>query len=109
MLYDYKNNKEKYTLTLNSDINEDVVIPEIKLYVDIDLNGFKLTNVDDHTITNHSTTKGTKHPSIIDSKGGGIVDNVTHGKAAVYNDINSYIKLDGVTYTRSQEFRYDVY
>ena len=101
--YDYKNNKEKYTLTLNSDINEDVVIPEIKLYVDIDLNGFKLTNVDDHTITNHSTTKGTKHPSIIDSKGGGIVDNVTHGKAAVYNDINSYIKLDGGTYTRSQE------
>ncbi len=95
--YDYKTNKTEYVITLQKDIQEDVVIPANKK-IAIDLNGNKLTNVKSHTICNNST-----NIRVIDKKGGGVVDNITHGKAAVYNNIKSNIKLEGGTFTRSKE------
>ena len=95
--YSYSTNKTEYVITLQKDINEDVVIPA-KKKIAIDLNGFKITNVSSHTIYNNST-----NIRIIDQKGGGVVDNITHGKAAVYNNINANITLSGGTFTRSKE------
>ena len=95
--YSYSTNKTEYVITLQKDINEDVVIPA-KKKIAIDLNGFKITNVSSHTIYNNST-----NIRIIDQKGGGVVDNITHGKAAVYNNINANITLSGGTFTRSRE------
>ncbi len=83
--YDYSTNKESYEITLNQNLTESVEIPAQRLKLTIDLNGCKLTNSDHHTITNKSTYGIT----ITDSQGGGIVDNVSHGKAAIYNDINA--------------------
>ena len=97
--YDYSTNKESYEITLNQNLTESVEIPAQRLKLTIDLNGCKLTNSDHHTITNKSTYGIT----ITDSQGGGIVDNVSHGKAAIYNDINAKITLSGGTYTRSAE------
>ena len=74
-------------------------IPAKSLKLKIDLNGHDLTNSNSHTIVNRSTNSFT----ITDSKSGGIVDNVTHGKAAIYNDINANITLSGGTYMRSAE------
>lgn len=95
--YSYSTNKTEYVITLQKDINEDIVIPA-KKKIAIDLNGFKITNVKSHTIYNNST-----NIRIIDQKGGGVVDNITHGKAAVYNNINANITLSGGTFTRSKE------
>ena len=95
--YNYSTNKAEYVITLQKDISEDVVIPA-KKKIAIDLNGHKLTNVDSHTIYNNST-----NIRVIDQKGGGVVDNITHGKAAVYNNIKSNITLSGGTFTRSKE------
>ncbi len=33
----------------------------------------------------------------------GVVDNISHGRGAVYNNINAAITLQGGSYTRSQE------
>ena len=96
--YSYSTNKTEYVITLQKDINEDVVIPANKK-IAIDLNGHKLTNVKSHTIYNNSS----KNIRVIDQKGGGVVDNITHGKAAVYNNINANITLSGGTFTRSKE------
>ena len=95
--YDYSTNKEEYVIKLQKNIQEDIVIP-VKKKIAIDLNGHKITNVSSHTIYNNST-----NIRVIDTAGGGIVDNVTNGKAAVYNNIKSNIKLAGGTFTRSQE------
>lgn len=95
--YHYITNKTEYVITLQQDISEDVVIPA-KKKIAIDLNGHKLTNVKSHTIYNNST-----NIRVIDKKGGGVVDNITHGKAAVYNNIKSNITLSGGTFTRSKE------
>lgn len=95
--YTSENGKPKYTLKLLKDVKEDVVITSGK-YITIDLNGKKITNANRHTITNMST-----NAKIKDSKGEGIVDNITHGKSAIYNDINSTITLESGTFTRSAE------
>lgn len=95
--YNYSTNKTEYVITLQKDIQEDIVIPA-KKKIAIDLNGFKITNVSSHTIYNHST-----NIRIIDQKGGGVVDNITHGKAAVYNNIKASITLSGGSFTRSKE------
>ena len=95
--YSYSTNKTEYVITLQKDINEDVVIPA-KKKIAIDLNGFKITNVSSHTIYNNSTKI-----RIIDQKGDGVVDNITHGKAAVYNNIKANITLSGGSFTRSKE------
>lgn len=80
-------------IVLDDDYNEDVVIPE-GANVTIDLNGHSITNVSDHTILN----KGT-----LTIEGEGTIDNVSHGKAALFNDVNATAVLNGGNYTRSEE------
>ena len=80
------------TITLLCDVTESVVIPEGK-EVTIDLNGKTITNIDGkHTITNNGT---------LTISGEGTVDNVSHGKAALYN--NGVAVLNGGVYSRSLE------
>ena len=82
------------TITLIANANEDVVIESEK---DITINiadGVTLTNVNNHTIINRGKLTIT---------GSGTVDNVTNGRAAVYNDLNAEAILNGGTYKRSQE------
>ena len=81
------------TITLKGDANEDVTIPVGKSIV-LNLGGFTLTNKSDHTITNNGT---------LTIEGDGMVDNVTHAKAAVYNNVGGTVTLNGGTYTRSKE------
>lgn len=95
--YNYKTNKIEYVITVQKNLSEDIVIPANKK-IAIDLNGCTITNVNDHTIYNNSL-----NIRVIDGKGGGVVDNITHGKAAVYNNIKANIKLQGGSFTRSQE------
>jgi len=85
------------TITLDRDVTESIVIDDNKT-ITIDLNGKKLTNTaSQHTITVNLGASLT----IIDSVGGGVVDNVSHGKGAIFN--NGTVVLNGGTYTRSQE------
>lgn len=79
------------TIKLAADITGDVVIPE-DANITIDLNGKKITNSVGHTIMN----KGT-----LTIKGEGTVDNITHGKAALYN--KGTVTLNGGTFDRTQE------
>lgn len=87
---------KKGTLRMQRSITENVTIPkgsEIKL----DLNGFTLTNMSGHTITNNGTL------IIMDSLGDGKVDNITNQKAAVYNNEGGSVTLKSGTFTRSDE------
>ena len=82
------------TIALIANTNEDVVIESGK---DITINitdGVTLTNVNNHTIINRGT---------LTIAGSGTVDNVTNGRATVYNDLNATVILNGGTYKRSQE------
>ncbi len=63
----------------------------------LDLNGKTLTNVNGDTITIDLGSELT----IQDSVGTGIVDNITHAKATIYN--NGTVILNGGKYTRSLE------
>ncbi|WP_082203616.1 S-layer homology domain-containing protein [Clostridium phoceensis] len=80
---------------LLNDLKEDITIPEGKTLT-LDLNGQTLTNASSHTIVNHGTL------TILDSAGGGVVDVVTHGKAALYNK-GAIPEISGGTFTRSKE------
>lgn len=80
-------------ITLQGDVSEDLTIPADKKIV-LNLGGFKLTNVSGHTITN----KGA-----LTIEGTGTVDNISNGKAAVYNARGGVVTLNGGTYTRSKE------
>ena len=74
-----------------------IVINE-KQELTLDLNGHTLTNTNGrHTIENHGKL------TIIDSKGNGTVDNISHGHAAIYNYPEGTVTLNGGTYTRSKE------
>ena len=96
------------TIALTENTTESITIPAGKT-ITLDLAGHKLTNnateqgtdVADsarkHTITNNGTL------TIIDSASGGVVDNVSHAKAAVYNAPGATATLDGGTYDRSYE------
>lgn len=79
------------TIKLAADITGDVVIPE-DANITIDLNGKKITNSVGHTIMNNGT---------LTIKGEGTVDNITHGKAALYN--KGTVTLNGGTFDRTQE------
>ena len=81
-------------LTLQGEVSGDLTIPTNKNIVLELAEGSKLTNVSDHTITNNGelTIEGT-----------GTVDNITHGKAAVYNNVGGTVTLNGGSYTRSKE------
>ena len=72
---------------------KDVVIPA-NTTVTLDLNGHKLTNASGHTITNNGNLTVT---------GNGTVDNISHGKAALYNNTGATATLNGGTFTRSAE------
>lgn len=79
------------TIKLAADITGDVVVLE-KANITIDLNGKKITNSVGHTIMNNGT---------LTIKGEGTVDNITHGKAALYN--KGTVTLNGGTFDRTQE------
>lgn len=84
------------TVTLLGDVTEDVTIPKGKA-ITLDLNGKKLTNKASHTITNNGTL------TVTDSIGGGVVDNITHAKAALSNAVGATTTLEGGTFMRSKE------
>lgn len=81
------------TITLGDDVAHSVTVPAGRT-VTLDLNGHTLTNdPDKHTITNNGTLTIT---------GEGTVDNVSHGRAALYND-GGDATIAGGTFTRSAE------
>ena len=88
------------SVKLLHDLSEDVVISENSTLT-LDLNGQALTNVSSHTIVNQGTL------TILDSAGGGVVDVVTHGKAALYN-YGTITEISGGMFTRSKETQYPV-
>ena len=82
------------TVKLVNNVTEAVTIPADKT-ITLDLNGKKLTNADGQdTIT---VALGAS----LTVTGSGTVDNVTHGKTAIYN--NGTVILNGGSYTRSAE------
>lgn len=88
------------SVKLLHNLSEDVVISENSTLT-LDLNGQTLTNVSSHTIVNQGTL------TILDSAGGGVVDVVTHGKAALYN-YGTITEISGGMFTRSKETQYPV-
>lgn len=93
------------TVKLLKDVTEDVVIPAGKT-ITLDLNGKKIVNsttaqdskvandARKHTITNNGTL------TIMDSVGGGVVDNVSHQRAALYNN-GTITEIKSGKFTRS--------
>ena len=81
------------TVALTEDVTEDITIPAGKTII-LDLAGHKLTNAGGHTIY---VQKG----AALTVTGSGTVDNVTHGRAALFN--NGTVSLQGGTFTRSME------
>lgn len=88
--------KDGDTVKLLANVAEDVTVAEGK-NLTLDLNGFKLTNVRDHTITNNGTLIVTDSSTAKT----GAVDNVTHAKGALVN--NGTATLKGGLFKRSQE------
>lgn len=81
------------TVTLLTNTAEDITIAQDKDII-LDLNGKTLTNRTSDTIT---VALGAN----LTIEGEGTVDNISRGKAAVYN--NGSVTLNGGTYTRSKE------
>lgn len=90
---DYLAEGANVTVKLAAETTKDVTIPA-GANVTLDLNGYKLTNVSGHTITNNGNLTVT---------GNGTVDNITHAKAALYNNTGATATLNGGTFTRSAE------
>lgn len=102
---DYLAEGANVTVKLAADTTKDVTIPA-GATVTLDLNGHKIVNsataqdknvAEDsrkHTITNNGTL------TILDSVGGGVVDNVSHGRAALYN-AGTIVEIKGGKFTRS--------
>lgn len=85
------------TVQLLTDVTESVVIPAGKVAT-LDLAGHKITNVaGKHTITNKGEL------TVVDSASGGVVDNVSHGRAALVTEEGSVTVLSGGTFKRSAE------
>lgn len=88
---------ENSTVTLLKDVTEDITIPT-SVTAMLDLSGKTLTNkAGKHTITVENGGK----LNISDSVGTGVVDNTSHGKAAIYN--KGEVTLNGGTFERSAE------
>ena len=88
---------ENSTVTLLKDVTEDITIPT-GVTAMLDLSGKTLTNkAGKHTITVENGGK----LNISDSVGTGVVDNTSHGKAAIYN--KGEVTLNGGTFERSAE------
>lgn len=81
------------TVTLDKSYTEDISIPAGKT-ITLDLAGHTLTNVSSNTITNSGTLTIT---------GNGTVDNVTHQKAAVMNNVGGTVTIKNGKFTRSAE------
>ena len=81
------------TIKLTGTITGNIEIPSGK-DITIDLNGQTIKNSTDHTIINRGTL------TII---GSGTVDNISNGKAALYNDVDATAVLNGGEFTRSLE------
>lgn len=81
------------TITLNRTYTEDVTIPANK-NITLNLNGQTLKNVTTNTIT-------VENGATLTVTGTGTVDNITHGKAALYN--KGTVFLEGGTFERSAE------
>ena len=79
------------TIKLIANTTENITIGE-KQNIVLDLGTHTITNDGGHTITNNGTLR---------IKGDGTVDNVTHAKAAIFNE--GTVVLDGGNYTRSEE------
>ena len=102
---DYLAEGATVTVKLAADTTKDVTIPA-NTTVTLDLAGHKIVNsatAQDkevaeasrkHTITNKGTL------TILDSVGGGVVDNVSHGRAALYN-AGTIVEIKGGKFTRS--------
>lgn len=84
---------ETTTVKLLANTTEDITIPAGKK-VTLNLNGKTLTNSSKDTIT-------VENGAELTIEGTGTVDNVTHGKAAIFN--NGTVVLNGGTYDRSKE------
>lgn len=84
-------------IDLTADTAEDISIAADKNVV-IDLNGCKITNDTDHTITNSGTL------TVKDDSEGktGVVDSAADGKAAVYNASGAKAALESGKYERSE-------
>lgn len=88
---------ENSTVTLLKDVTEDITIPT-GVTAMLDLSRKTLTNkAGKHTITVENGGK----LNISDSVGTGVVDNTSHGKAAIYN--KGEVTLNGGTFERSAE------
>lgn len=83
-------------IALGADLEMNLTI-EKEQTLTLDLNGYTLTNESSHTIYNWGTL------TVSDTVGGGVVDNVTHAKAALYNEVGAKAVLNGGTFTRSKE------
>ncbi len=81
-------------VTLVKDTQEDITIPEDKS-IELVLNA-NLTNKSTHTIV-------VKSGATLTISGSGTVDNVTHQRATIHNEVGGTVILTGGTYTRSQE------
>ena len=84
------------TVKLSGDAKCDVVISE-GVTATIDLAGHKITNETGDTIS----VENGANLTVIDTVGGGVVDNRSHGKAAVYN--SGTVFLEGGLYDRTSE------
>lgn len=81
-------------VTLQKDTQENITIPAGKS-IELVLNA-NLTNQSDHTIV-------VKNGATLTISGSGTVDNVTHQRAAIHNEVGGTVFLNGGTYTRSKE------
>lgn len=84
------------TIILKNNVTGDFTIEE-EQNITLDLNGYTITNTSNHTITNNG--KLTIKDSSTENTG--TVDNVSHGKATVWN--NGTTTLEGGNFIRSQE------
>lgn len=81
------------TIALNSDISESITIPE-GADITLDLAGKEFSNNGEATIRNKGKLTIT---------GAGVIDNTTHGKACLTNEMGGEVTILGGIFTRSQE------
>lgn len=96
-------NSMAQTVYVCKDTSENVVIPKDKR-IQLDLSGYKITNDISsdqlcHTITNN----GSLIIRDTSAEKNGTIDNVSHQKAAIYNEAGATATLNAGTYTRSAE------
>lgn len=100
LLQTIENAEEGTTIRLGGGITQSIIIPKEK-NITLDLAGNTVTNTkDEHTIVNYGTL------TVIDTVGGGTVDNVSNGCAALKNYGTAYIGTEqygGGTFTRSAD------